>query len=157
MPAGYLAASGEVALLPWSQVVERLDQAQNYWLVTTRPNGRPHVTPVWGVWVDGALYFDDIPTALWARNMAGYPAIAVHLESGTDVVVIEGLGEDVAAVTNQELRSQIVQRWNDKYGRLAPTPAADGIYRLRPRAARAWTRFPDDATRWRFTETEPLA
>lgn len=152
MPAGYQVAAGEVALLPWSHVVERLERAQNYWLATTRPDGSHHVTPVWGVWVDDALYFDGIPTALWARNMAVNPAIAVHLESGTDVVVVEGLGEDVASITDQALASRIVQCWNDKYGRLAPDPAGDGLFRLRPRTARAWTQFPDDATRWRFTD-----
>ena len=152
LPAGYRAASGDVALLEWSEVVERLEQAQTYWLATTRPDGTPHVTPIWGVWVDGALYFDGIPTAQWARNMAANPAIAVHLESGTEVVVIEGVGEDVATVTDQELATQIIQRWNDKYGSLAPDPARSGIFRLRPSIARAWTRFPDDATRWQFSD-----
>jgi hypothetical protein len=73
MPEGYQVAADEEPLLPWSRVVERLEQAQNYWLATTWPDGRPHVTPLWGVWVDGALYFDGIPTARWARNMAASP------------------------------------------------------------------------------------
>lgn len=152
MPAGYQVPSDETPLLPWAQVVERLERAENYWLATTRPDGRPHVTPVWGVWVMDSLYFDGIPTALWARNMARNPAIAVHLESGTDVVVLDGIGEDVATVEDHELASQIVQRWDAKYGRLTPDPAADGIFRLRLRSARAWSQFPDDATRWHFTD-----
>lgn len=151
MPAGYQAAADET-LLPWSHVVERLEGAENYWLATTRPDGRPHVTPVWGVWVANALYFDGIPTALWARNMAHNPVIAVHLESGTDVVIVEGMGEDLAGVTDQALASEIVQRWDAKYGRLTPDPVADGLFRLRPLAARAWTRFPNDATRWYFAD-----
>ena len=148
MPRGYRAAGSGAGLLPWSHAVERLERAQNYWLATARPDGRPHVTPVWGVWIDGALYFDGIPTARWARNLAANPAVAVHLESGNDVVIVEGAAEDV--VTDADVGGRIIEAWAAKYGRLLPEPATDGIFRLRPRTARAWSRFPDDATRWQF-------
>lgn len=148
MPRGY--AAGDEGLLPWSHVVERLDRALNYWIATTRPDARPHITPVWGAWVDGALYFDGIPTARWARNIAANPAIAVHLESGDDVVILEGVAEDV--VTTADVAARIIAVWEAKYGRLLPEPATSGIFRVRPRTARAWTRFPDDATRWQFPD-----
>ncbi len=153
IPAGYnAAAADETTLLPWTHVVARLERAENYWLATTRPDGRPHVTPVWGVWVEDALYFDGIPTALWARNMVRNPAIAVHLESGVDVVILEGIGEDVTTIADHALAFQIVQQWDAKYSRLTPDPITNGIFRLRPSIARAWTRFPDDATRWQFSD-----
>ena len=148
LPRGYARPAGGVELLSWSHVVERLEQALTYWLATTRPDGRPHVTPVWGAWVEGALYFDGIATARWARNIAANPRVAVHLESGTDVVVLEGVVEDV--VTDATTAERIVGVWTAKYGRLLPEPATSGIFRLRPRAARAWSHFPDDATRWQF-------
>jgi hypothetical protein len=110
------------------------------------------VTPIWGVWVEQALYFTGIPTARWARNMAVNPAIAVHLESGEDVVVLEGVVEDVESITDGDLAASIVEAWDAKYGRLHPDPAADGVFRLRPRSVRAWSRFPDDATRWTFDD-----
>jgi hypothetical protein len=37
-------------------IVDRLTVARTYWISTTRPDGRPHAIPVWGVWVDGTLY-----------------------------------------------------------------------------------------------------
>ena len=146
MPKHYQVASGS-DLIPWSQVAERLAGARNYWLATTNPDGHPHVTPVWGVWVGDRFYFDGIYTARWARNIAVDPAAAIHLESGDEVVIVEGTVDDHAADT--ELAKQIVDQWQAKYGRLLPQPA-DGIYRLLPRVARAWTRFPDDATKWDF-------
>lgn len=115
-------------------------------------DGQPHVTPLWGVWVDGALWFDGIPTARWARNLAANPAIAIHLESGDDVVILERDAEDVDAVTDADLAARIVEAWEAKYGEALPQPATRGIFRLRPRAARAWSRFPHDATRWRFLD-----
>ena len=149
MPKHYQQADGKVDLLLWSNVVEQLEQAQNYWLATLSPRQRPHVTPIWGVWVAGALYFDGIPTARWARNLAANPAIAIHLESGIDVVILEGLAEDV--VTDASVGKAIIEAWNTKYGRLLPELDTDGIFRLRPRTARAWSQFPHDATRWQFT------
>ena len=149
LPQGYQVAAGE-ELLAWPRMVERLEQATNYWLATTRPDGRPHVTPVWGVWVAHALYFDGIPTARWARNLAAHPAVAVHLESGADVLVVEGDAEDLT--TDANLGDRIVGAWRTKYGRLEPDPATRGIFRLRPKTARGWSRFPHDATRWRFAD-----
>jgi hypothetical protein len=148
-PRGYQVAASDAGLLPWSRVVERLGEARNYWLATTRPDGRPHVTPVWGAWMDDALYFDGIFTARWARNLATSPAAAVHLESGTDVVILDGTVEDV--VPDADVAARIVAAYVAKYGADAPIPqAARGMYRLRPTSARAWSRFPDDATRWDF-------
>ncbi len=150
MPAGYEVARDDATLLPWSKVEDQLVGAANYWLATTRPDGRPHVTSIWDVWVDHALYFTGIPTARWARNMAMNPAITVHLESGNDVVIAKGEVEDIESITDADLAARIVQAWDNKYGRLHPDPAADGMFRLRPRSVRAWSRFPDDATRWTF-------
>jgi hypothetical protein len=149
MPRGYQRATGD-ELLAWPRMAERLERATTYWLATTRPDGRPHVTPVWGVWVDGALYFDGIPTALWARNLAANRGVAVHLESGTDVLIVEGDADDLT--TDAVLGDRIASAWGEKYGRLVPAPAASGIFRLRPTTARGWSHFPHDATRWSFAD-----
>jgi hypothetical protein len=151
----YQIPASEEGLLPWSHVAERLERARNYWLATTRPDGRPHVAAVWGAWVDGALYFDGIPTSRWARNLAANPAAAVHLESGEDVAILEGTAEDVT--TDAELGVRIAAAYAAKYGlppgdRLIPRADTSGIFRLRPRLALGWTTFPTDATRWRFEE-----
>jgi nitroimidazol reductase NimA-like FMN-containing flavoprotein (pyridoxamine 5'-phosphate oxidase superfamily) len=135
-------------MLSWDEVEARLREAQNYWLATVRPDGRPHVTPVWGVWVDSALYVSGFPQARWARNLAANPAVTVHPESGEAVVIVEGLAEDV--VTDAEQGRSIVEAWDAKYGRLHPEPATDGICRISPRSVRAWIDANTfaDATRW---------
>ncbi|HEX5416311.1 MAG TPA: pyridoxamine 5'-phosphate oxidase family protein [Chloroflexota bacterium] len=146
MPKHYQAAKGD-EIISWSSVADKLAQARNYWLATTNPDGRPHVTPVWGAWVADIFYFDGIFTARWARNLASNPAASIHLESGDEVVIVEGKVDDVAA--DQDLAARIIAEWQEKYGRLLPEPTG-GMYRLIPRVARAWSRFPDDATRWEF-------
>lgn len=150
-PASYHFPTTADGLLPWSHAAERLERARNYWLATTRPDGRPHATPVWGVWTDEALFFDGHPSTRWARNLALNPAVAVHLESGDDVVIVEGVVDDL--VTDADLAARIVSAWAAKYSRLLPEPADRGIFRMRPRTARAWsTASLEDGTRWSFDD-----
>ena len=52
---GYGLSESEEGMLSWGWAVERLVAARNYWVSTTRPDGRPHAMPVWGVWLDDAL------------------------------------------------------------------------------------------------------
>src|SRR5262245_16381655 len=87
---GYGVAKDKTGLLPWSHVTERMDEAQNYWICTVSLDGRPHATPVWGLWVDDRLYFGGSPQTRRNRNLAENPAVCVHLESGSDVIILHG-------------------------------------------------------------------
>jgi hypothetical protein len=57
--AGPLEGRG---LLPWTWAEERLVESHDYWLATVHPDGRPHVTPVWGVWEHSAAWFSSSPS-----------------------------------------------------------------------------------------------
>lgn len=142
--------SGETAgQLPWRHAEERLERARIYWLATTRPDGRPHVTPLWGAWVEGALYLDGHPATAWARNLRANPHASIHLESGSDVVILDGTIDDIQ--TDAALGERIIAAWHAKYGKLDPDPAGSGLFRFRPRRARAWSSESlSDGTRWRF-------
>ncbi|MGH2585408.1 MAG: pyridoxamine 5'-phosphate oxidase family protein [Dehalococcoidia bacterium] len=148
-PAGYFGKDAD-RLLPWSHAQQRLEEARNYWLATVGPDGRPHVTPVWGLWLDGALCFGGAPTARWARHLAEQPSAAIHLESADDVVILEGEVEDIVA--DADAVDRIVAAWNAKYGHLAPDPAVSGLFRFSPRSARSWIGWSlRDGTRWRLS------
>ncbi|HEY7270205.1 MAG TPA: pyridoxamine 5'-phosphate oxidase family protein, partial [Dehalococcoidia bacterium] len=77
-------------LLPWSWAEQRLSDAHTYWLSTTRPDGRPHAMPVWGVWLDGRFYFSSGASSRKARNLASQPACVVSAGAGDVAVVLEG-------------------------------------------------------------------
>jgi len=53
----------------------------------------PHTRPVWGVWRDGGFWFSTGSQA--RRNLEANAAITVHLESGEEVVIVEGVAERV--------------------------------------------------------------
>ena len=148
MPSGYgINRSSDEGLLPWSFVQERLATARNYWLATARPDGRPHVAPVWGLWLDEAFYFATDPASRKARNLLVNPALVVHLESGDDVVILEGAAERVA---DPSLRARFAEAYDAKYQIRPDVGDAALVYGLRPRVAQAWREqdFPNSATRW---------
>ena len=62
--------SSDVAVATeWAQGRRDLEEAELYWLSTVRPDGRPHVTPLLGIWLDGALYFCTGPDERKAKNL----------------------------------------------------------------------------------------
>lgn len=134
-------------LLPWGFVVERMASARNYWVSTTRPDGRPHAVPVWGVWVDETFFHGGGPATRKARNLQANPHVSVHLESGDDVVIIEGA---VTKLTEEngdpDLLRRIDDAYEDKYDMRHGTP----IWALRPRVAFGWSEYPTNVTRWTF-------
>jgi len=146
MPSGYGAptdASG-AGVLPWRRTVEQLENARNFWLCTTGPGGRPHAAPVWALWFDDALWFSTDPTSQKARNLAADPRASIHLESGDDVVIVDG------EATQTEWSSAIVDAYEAKYGyRIDTTNESYGLYVLRPRSAQTWTKL-ENAVRWTF-------
>lgn len=146
-PSGYQVPTHSEGLLPWSYARERLEQAQNYWVCTASLDGRPHGAPVWGAWVDSRLYFEGSPETRWGRNIVANPRVSVHLESGSEVVIVEGSVEDVDDVGAQ-LAERVGDAFAAKYN--GYRSQGRGFFILVPRRAFGWTSFPADTTRWRF-------
>ena len=145
MPVGYGVPEGTAGVLPWSWLDTRLSAARNYWVGTTRPDGRPHAMPVWGVWVEGRLYFGTDPQSRKGRNLSTNPAVVVHLESGDEVVIVEGVAEETP--DNPALHARIEEAYHAKY-----KTRDVGNYVVRPRVVFAWSQFPADVTRWQFSD-----
>jgi PPOX class probable F420-dependent enzyme len=149
LPDGYGISRDVGGRLDFGWAEERLTGARNYWVCTTRPDGRPHAMPVWGLWYGGALVFSTDPLSVKGRNLAASPAVVVHLESGDEVVVVEGRAE---WVTGPDLGDSFVDDYERKYGhRLDPADPGFGFYRVAPGRILAWREsdFPTSATRFR--------
>lgn len=155
-PEGYGVPATTDGMLAWDEVEARLVGAVAYWLATVRPDGTPHVVPRWGVWLDGRFWYDGAPTTRHARNLVENPACALHLESGTEVVIVEG--ESAATRAPAETLGARLAAAYEKYHALDYSPDADawagedggGLRVLTPRRALAWFAFPTDATRFTF-------
>jgi hypothetical protein len=159
MPDGYGIPEDADGLLTWEHVERRLRDATEYWMATTRPDGRPHVVPRWGVWVDGAFHYDGSPTTRHAQNLRTNASTVLHLESGTDVVILEGSSRPAEPVDSAALGQRLSAEFARKYGEKGYRPGPDswsgadagGLSIFRPAKALAWTQFPTDCTRFTFS------
>ena len=99
--------ASEVEPLEWAWVDDQLRRAMTYWVIA-RTDGHPHPRPVWGVWRDERLQLSiGTPTTLEA--LRDDPTVTVHLDSGTDVVVVEG------ASLGSSSDAAVVKAYDDKY------------------------------------------
>src|ERR1700756_3296047 len=76
----------------WDEARRALEAAELFWISTVRADGRPHVTPLVAVWLDGALHFATGAEEQKGHNLAGNPQVALTTgaadwEGGLDVVV----------------------------------------------------------------------
>jgi hypothetical protein len=154
-PTGYLP--GPVGShLGWIDVEQGLIDALHYWLATTRPDGRPHVMPRWGVWLDGEFWYDGSPQTRHVRNLVENNRCVLHLESGQTVTIVEGRSAAASAVDG-DLGDRLAGEFARKYApTYAPSPDswsgadAGGLRVLTPEKVIAWTAFPTDVTRFTF-------
>ncbi len=149
-PSGYL--TDPKGTLPWSYVDRKLTEAKNYWLCTVRPNGRPHTIPKWAVWVEDKLYFDGSPETRHARNIVENPYVSVHLESGDEVIVLDGTAREYPK-PDPALAVKLAEAYRKKYADLGYSPEPSqwdngGLFEVTPYSALAWTKFTDDPTKF---------
>ena len=147
MPAGYSAPGSKPKFVPWSFAEERLTDSHNYWICSTRPDGRPHSAPVWGVWLDGAFYFSTGPTTRKAQNLKANPAISVHVDSGDEPVILEGRVQLV------QVDKRIDAAYYRKYKmHLLEFPEPFDMFCLKPKTVLAWREkdFGTSATKWKL-------
>ena len=142
---GYGITTDAEGMLSWSWAVERLAVAHNYWIATASAERGPHAMPVWGLWRDDAFVFSTGTESRKARNLAADPRVVVHLESGDEVVLLEGVAEATEATV------EVIDEYDGKYA-FRPEVGGDGWYRVPPRRAYAWRErdYPQSATRFDF-------
>ena len=119
-PSAYLDkrfSSPDATAVPWQEAEKQLEKAEVYWLSTIRPEGRPHVTTLMAVWLDGALYFSTGENERKAKNLLQNKQVAVTtgcnmLTEGLDIVV-EG---DAVMVGDDVKLQRIADQYVSKYG-----------------------------------------
>jgi hypothetical protein len=150
IPPGYV--DNPKSFVTWEYVVQRLSESKNYWLASTRPNGRPHVVPRWGVFVDEKFYYDGSPNTRHARNIAENPYVSLHLEDGDQAIIAEGTSAP-AGKPARELAEKLSAAFCAKYKEhgYAPQPEQwdeGGLFVFSPKKVLAWTIFFENPTKF---------
>jgi len=154
--------------LPWSRALDQLEAAadtqapRTTWLSTVRPDGRPHLTGVGALWVDGKFYFTSGARTRKSRNLAANPNCALSMVlKGLDLAV-EGRAEKVTdPATLERLAARYAaQGWparaidgalTAEFSAPSAGPAPWELYVVTPVTAfGVATAEPYGATRWRF-------
>jgi hypothetical protein len=156
--------SDGAAPTPWTQARAELQDAPLYWLSTVRPDGRPHVTPLLGIWLDAVGYFCTGPTERKAKNLTQNPHCVLttgcNRLDGLDLVVE---GEATQVDDEAELRT-VAGTFEAKYGAHFTEPEGTWfglgdairhgkalVYRVDPTTAFGFGKgTPFSQTRWRF-------
>lgn len=164
LDAGFSDEDGRAT--PWETAREALERAEIYWLSTVRDDGRPHVTPLVAVWLDGSLYFCTGEGEQKERNIARNAGCVLttgcnSFREGLDLVLEGG----ARRVEDDGALRRLAARWMSKYD--WPYDVRDGAFRHRgsdapvyvfevaPAKAFAYARGENNsATRYRFTELD---
>lgn len=164
-------SSPDAVPIPWHEAQRLLETAELSWISTVRPDGRPHVTPLVSVWVDGLLAFHTGEREVKYANLERNPNVVVttgcnRWDGGVDVVV-EG---PAVRVTDDEtlglLAVAFARRWDGRwrlvvrdgeFRNLGSAGWPSRVFAVRPTRAYAHTKGdPFAVTRYRF-EPGPTA
>jgi nitroimidazol reductase NimA-like FMN-containing flavoprotein (pyridoxamine 5'-phosphate oxidase superfamily) len=156
-------SSPDATPTPWVEATKEVEQAGICWLSTVRPDGRPHVTPLASIWLDGAFYFCTGSSERKTLNLLQNPHVVVTtgsnaFENGLDVV-IEG---DAVRVTDEAKLQRFTDLLRAKYGSFFDFQVRDGgvagedgdvapAFEVVPKRAFGFARGEQfSQTRWKF-------
>jgi len=146
---GIVGAKDGKGLLPWFWVGRRMNNCRTFWLATIHSGrARPHVMPVWGVWLDDAFFFSTGRKSRKGQNLAANPACTITNDDGEEAVIVEGLAtrsEDAAEL------ERVATAYKKKY-KMDPRSMGEPIFRVQPSRVFGFVEktFPQSATRWRL-------
>ena len=146
---GIVGAKQGKGLLPWAWVTRKMNRCRTFWLATIHAGrARPHVMPVWGVWLDGAFYFSTGRKSRKGQNLAANPACTIANDNGEEAVIVEGLAAEVKDASALE---RIAIAYQKKY-KMDPRGMGEPIFKVAPTKVFAFIEksFPKSATRWRL-------
>jgi len=152
---GYDLPEGTDGLMPWSWAQQRLERSHNYWLATVRPDGRPHLMIVWGLWHGAVFYFSTGSRSRKARNLESNAHCVIGTEQAHEAVVVEGAAERVCDVEQLKAFLDLYQRKYDydmSAMRQDILALREPIFAVRPNVAFGLEEASvlQNATRWRF-------
>lgn len=88
------------------------------WLATVRPDGRPHLVPVWFLWDGATVLIFSQPNNQKVRNIQANPSVMLALDNtgsdGGDVVTLEGEAQLIDP--REGITANTVQAYLAKYG-----------------------------------------
>ncbi len=150
---GIVAVNEGKGLLPWTWVAKKMNRCRTFWLTTIHaglPSGqpRPHVMPVWGVWLDDAFFFSTGRKSRKGQNLAANAACTITNDDGKEAVIVEGLALEVEDAAQLE---RVASVYKKKY-KMDPRSMEEPIFRVESERVFGLVEktFSQSATRWKL-------
>lgn len=145
---GYGLTKSRKGLLPWKWAEDRLQKSHQYWIATTRPDGRPHVMVIWGLWLGNDFWFSTGRKSRKARNLTENPRCVVCSDNSAQAVIVEGAA---GIVEDAPVLKKVFAAYQKKY-KMDVSGMGEPVFRLRPEVAFGLfeKKFGETATRWLF-------
>jgi general stress protein 26 len=145
---GYGIEEKPRGLLSWRWAEQRLSKTQNYFLATVRSDGRPHVMPIWGIWLDGRFYFSTGKNSVKTKNLASNPNCVLCGGNADEAVILEGRA---SKIRDKDTLKEFARAYVKKY-QFDPSTMNEPVFVIRPKVAfgQIEKTFPKTATRWSF-------
>lgn len=97
----------------WNETVkQRLAKERNIWMATVRPDGRPHLVPVWFIQAEDRLYVCIEPESVKCRNLLSNKNVCLALEDAVHPVICEGQ----ARLLEKPWPAEVISLFVEKYG-----------------------------------------
>lgn len=120
---------------PSPEILTRLDKEKNIWLATVRPDGRPHLVPVWFVWEEQTFFICIASSSVKYGNLLQNNAVSLSLEDGSSPLICEGSAEPAA----RPWPSKVITAFQGKYDWQIDTDEEyDALVRITPRKWLSW-------------------
>ena len=153
---GYGPPDSKKGLFPRKWAEDRLKVSRQFWIATTRPDGRSHVMIVWALWMDGLLYFSTGRDSRKARNLARNPNSTMCTDNAAEGVILEGEVETERDVRRiREFIRLYEKKYKYKLGKMGERMLAleDPVFFLRAKTGFGlWEKkFNTSATKWVFS------
>jgi general stress protein 26 len=101
----------------WRTIEARLGRETAIWVVTVRRDGRPHMTPVWYVWLNERIYIATGTDTQKYSNLRANQAVALALPDTASVVILEGEAHAADRNTTDKLGEYFFNKyeWDFRY------------------------------------------
>lgn len=119
---------------------KQLKEERIIWLSTVRPDGRPHLVPIWFYWTGEYIYFTTFQGSRKLENLMSNHHLAMALPDGGDVVILEGTAEFVDGIDAQPLFDGFLTKYGSPRN---PKPLPRQVVKVKPNKFLAWG-GPDD-------------
>jgi F420H(2)-dependent biliverdin reductase len=91
--------------------LHKLETQTVIWFASVRPDGRPHLAPVWYVWFEEKIFISTDPNSVKISNITQNANVTLSLEDGTHPVICEGTARILPAPVSDEILSAFLKKY----------------------------------------------